>query len=100
MTNRAGKEFPSSVIEYAFRKSGGSCERCGSKERIEVHHILPIWFAAEYFPQLAKHALISAENAQCVCHSCHVKIHRPDADESEFFNQATYLLALFGNELF
>jgi predicted HNH restriction endonuclease len=100
MSDRRGKEFPPSVIEQDFRKSGGSCERCGSKERIEIHHILPIWFAAEYFPQLASFALISAENAQAVCHSCHVKIHRPGADESEFYNQAIYLLSLFGNELF
>lgn len=99
MTNRAGKEFPSSVIEHAFRKSGGSCERCGSKERIEVHHILFIWYAAEYFPQLASWALKSAENAQCLCHDCHVKVHQEN-NEAELNAQAARLLALFGNELF
>lgn len=97
---RAGKEFPASVIEYAFRKSGGCCEQCGSKERLEVHHILPIWFAAEYFPQLASYALISAQNARLLCHQCHTEKHKPGKDDSEFTLQAFYLLSLFGNEMF
>lgn len=91
--SRSGKEFPGHVIEYALRKSGGVCERCQSPERIEVHHILPIWVAQEYFPQLATFALISAQNAQALCHECHTEEHR--GDESRFFIQAMYLLSLY-----
>ncbi len=97
--SRSGKEFPPSVIEYAFRKSGGSCERCGSKERLEVHHILFIWYAEQYFPQLASWALKSAENARCLCHRCHVLVHQEN-DKSELEAQAAYLISLFGNEMF
>lgn len=91
---RAGREFPPATKEYAYRRSGGSCEQCGSKEQIEMDHILPLWYAAEYFPQLAKFALKSAENIRCLCHNCHLKKHQ-DNDVIVFTAQAMYLLSLY-----
>ena len=96
--SREGKEFPVHVIEYALRKSGGGCERCGSKEQIEINHILPIWFAAEYFPQIASWALKSAQNAEALCHKCHVEYHREN-DEIKFMEQAMVLITLMGDLL-
>ncbi len=91
--SRQGKEFPSYVIDLSFRRSGGACEQCGSKENIEVHHILPIWVAAQYFPQLASMVLKSAENAKCLCSNCHDELHRRN-DFTVFNSQAALLIAI------
>ena len=97
--SRSGKEFPSYVVDYAFRKSGGACEHCGSHDNIEVHHILPLWVAAEYFPSLISSVLKGAENAQCLCTDCHDAVHRRN-DFDVYNGQALILLQAMGREFF
>lgn len=96
--SRSGKEFGAAEIEYAFRKSGGCCEQCGSKERLEVDHILAIWYAEQYFPQLASWVLKSAQNAQVLCHSCHTEKHRHE-DFNAYNQQASILVKMMGDYL-
>lgn len=96
--SRGGKEFSPAVIDFAFRRAEGKCEDCGSHEKIEVHHIAPIWFVAKYFPQLAVWVLKSAENARCLCSKCHHKKHIEN-DLLAFTAQALILLSIQGDNL-
>lgn len=48
----------------------GECERCGSVEHLEAHHIIK-W--ADY-PQ----GRVDLKNGQCLCHKCHTNEHRHD----------------------
>lgn len=50
--------------------SKGQCEMCGSKERLEAHHIIH-W--ADY-PQ----GRFAANNGRCLCHDCHTNEHYGD----------------------
>lgn len=51
-------------------KSKGRCEKCGSKDNLEAHHIIE-W--SEY-PQ----GRIDISNGMCLCLKCHTKEHRFD----------------------
>lgn len=51
-------------------KSKGRCERCGSKENLEAHHIIE-W--SEY-PQ----GRIDLNNGMCLCLKCHTEEHKFD----------------------
>lgn len=75
---RKGKEFPYRVKKEAIERAGNKCERCGSTERLQVHHRLAIWFASEFFPQIANHVLTSIRNAEVLCAECHDKHHYKD----------------------
>lgn len=48
--------------------SKGKCEKCGSKEMLEAHHIIK-W--ADY-PQGRN----DIKNGMCLCHDCHTEEHR------------------------
>lgn len=50
--------------------SKGECEICGSKDRLEAHHIIK-W--ADY-PQ----GRIDVNNGMCLCHNCHTEKHKFD----------------------
>lgn len=54
----------------------GKCESCGSKARLEAHHIIR-W--ADY-PQ----GRIDTKNGRCLCHDCHTNEHR--------FDQSYYMM--------
>ena len=47
--------------------SKGKCERCGSEENLEAHHIIR-W--ADY-PQ----GRADVQNGMCLCHTCHANEH-------------------------
>lgn len=98
MSHRAGKEFGTATLEYAFRKSEDKCQSCGSQEKLQAHHIAALWYVAEYFPQLTSWILKSPENCQILCYECHDKLHRLN-DLSIFEAQALLLLFLQGTEL-
>jgi 5-methylcytosine-specific restriction endonuclease McrA len=57
------------IRESVMRECGGMCERCGKREAIEVHHILPI----RYF-QNWKDAHVRS-NLVAVCRRCHGHEH-------------------------
>jgi 5-methylcytosine-specific restriction endonuclease McrA len=62
--------------EEIFRAKGRVCSKCGSKERLQIHHIeyLPNKLAWEY---KNKYLIV-------LCEKCHKKAHCIDLDE-EFF---------------
>lgn len=62
--------------EEIFRAKGRVCSKCGSKERLQIHHIeyLPNKLAWEY---KNKYLIV-------LCENCHKKAHCIDLDE-EFF---------------
>ena len=41
------------------------CCKCGSRENIEAHHIIPVWEGGSS----------EKENLQAICHNCHMKLH-------------------------
>lgn len=67
------------VLRWAKKiKSKGYCEKCGSKEKLEAHHILE-W--SEY-PQ----GRIDIKNGMCLCLNCHTREHK--FDKSYFMMKA------------
>lgn len=63
-TDKRVKKWTKQVI------SRGKCEKCGSVENLEAHHIIS-W--SEY-PQ----GRIDIKNGQCLCLKCHTEVHRHD----------------------
>jgi predicted restriction endonuclease len=53
--------------KYVFKKFGYQCSICGSKERLQAHHIKE-WqkYPSERF---------NVENGVLLCYLCHIKIH-------------------------
>ena len=49
-------------------KSVGFCKVCGKTETLEAHHILN---KKEY-----PHLMHDISNGMCVCHECHIKLHK------------------------
>ena len=52
--------------ERVLRRDGFRCVRCGSRERLEVHHRLPVSEGGAHVP----------ENLETRCHGCHRAEHR------------------------
>ncbi len=53
-----------------YERQGGRCAMCGEdvpKEKIELHHVLPVC----RFPELK----LSIRNSVLLCHSCHKEVH-------------------------
>ena len=57
-----------SVKGPLMERKGGRCEWCGTKEWLEIHHVLPY----DHFPQLEEHP----DNLMLLCSRCHKKLHR------------------------
>lgn len=65
------KRTDNRVVQWAKKiKSIGYCEKCGSKEKLEAHHIIG-W--SEY-PQ----GRIDIKNGICLCLKCHTEKHLSD----------------------
>lgn len=56
------------VRHGVLERDGWACTECGSRKRLEVHHIKAVRVA----PELA----FDPSNLICVCASCHTKITR------------------------
>lgn len=54
------------VRERVLERDGHRCTRCGSSERLEVHHIVPV----------AKGGPTSLETCVTLCHGCHAEAAR------------------------
>lgn len=72
MTNRPREyEFPGRVKVEAVRRSGHKCEECGLEGYVEVHHLLGIYYAVNFYPQIEPYLVSSIANAICLCLDCH-----------------------------
>lgn len=54
----------------ARRRDRYKCVKCGSKEKIEVNHIKPLW--GQKRAELS--CLHHPDNLQVLCHACHVEV--------------------------
>jgi len=56
-------KFPSAVRRFVWQRDAGQCVKCGSKERLEFDHIIPV----------VKGGATTAWNIQLLCESCNRK---------------------------
>lgn len=47
------------------RRAGYRCEQCGSRDRVQADHVLPISQGGQDTP----------ENGRALCHTCHRRVH-------------------------
>ena len=69
-------EFSGPVKKQAIARSGGKCEDCGQPGYVEIHHLLGIYYAINFYPQIEPYLVSSIANAICLCLDCH---HKYDA---------------------
>lgn len=67
-------EFSHETKEKAKERAGYKCERCGKTGHLEIHHILPLWWAKEV-PALSYAVISHLANTMVLCVSCHRKTH-------------------------
>ena len=88
-------EFSNSVKKYALERAGWKCEECGKSKKdaqyLEIHHIVPIWWAIKY-PILAQIVIKSTANAQALCKECHTERHK---ERTEYFEETELLLSSY-----
>lgn len=73
--HRVGREFPLRVQKQAKRLYNNECAITGSKENLELHHILPIFWAVLYLPNHDKELIRSVHNALPLETKVHDKVH-------------------------
>jgi 5-methylcytosine-specific restriction endonuclease McrA len=56
-----------SFRELTLAKTGGRCERCGSDDRVEAHHVIALSEGGSND---------AATNGQALCFECHKEIER------------------------
>lgn len=60
----------------AIKRAGGKCQRCGSTERLEAHHLTYARLGREKPADLI-----------VLCHACHQAEHSPHADAGATFGR-------------
>lgn len=50
-------------VSSAYLRKVGCCEKCGSRQFLQVHHIIPVRYAPQLF--------LDVSNFQVLCRSCH-----------------------------
>lgn len=60
----------------AIRRAGGKCQRCGSTERLEAHHLTYVRLGREKPADLI-----------VLCHACHQAEHSPHPDAGASFGR-------------
>jgi 5-methylcytosine-specific restriction endonuclease McrA len=75
--------FSEETKRLAKERAGNVCEGCGkpgSKTRLEVDHLIPIWFA-QHYPMFAPAVINSLANSRILCPDCHSKRMHYEVDE-------------------
>lgn len=85
-------EFDRNTRYEAYRRAQGQCEICGTSDGLECHHILGVWYAVNFHPEISAVVIKSLANAQIVCQSCHEDIHTGDDDERLTMDEQAYYL--------
>lgn len=68
---KVNNRLDSKVSVWAKKvKKAGKCAICGSKERLEAHHIIP-W-------ECSITGRTDINNGMCLCHKCHHMMHDDD----------------------
>ena len=50
---------------FVLRRDGGRCQRCGGKEKLECHHVIP----------RTAGGLDTPSNTRILCAACHDSLH-------------------------
>jgi len=56
----------SKIREMILNRDGGKCQKCGSNERLEIHHKIPV----------CQRGSDEVENLITMCFQCHRHMHR------------------------
>jgi len=59
------------AVAMALKRAGNKCEECGSKEKLEVHHIIPL----EQFEERHNSEKNHLDNLKVLCRPCHEIAH-------------------------
>lgn len=92
-------EFSRATKIQALKNAEFSCEVCGvyktdtEEQYLEIHHILPLYIAEKYFPQVTDGMLTSILNASVLCCHHHDQIHQYE-DLYSHGKQAELLMSL------
>lgn len=62
-------------------RAGWKCEECGSRYRIEAHHVEPL---AKKVYQV--HIGVTVDNLVCLCYDCHQRRHRRKRSINPWFD--------------
>lgn len=90
--HRKGYEFSRRTKREAKWQAGYACEICGDDEcSLEVHHIVGIWYARNYHPDLSATVIKSLANAQALCSDCHAEVHLADNEFDKMDEYAHHL---------
>ena len=76
LLENAGKRTTHAALKWrenVIKRSGGKCANCGSTNRLEVHHIVPVCEDPEN--------ATNENNGICLCHECHMKAHSSRANK-------------------
>lgn len=88
---RSKYEFSKKTKIDALKRDNFTCVDCNKKKKetrggyLQVHHIVPIWFAVNYLPNITPSVLSSLENAVCLCVDCHEKRHITETKKEYIF---------------
>jgi len=86
--------FSPETKRQALERANYSCENCGKRGRLEIHHILPIYIATQVYKDLPHAALSVLENAMVLCPPCHCKEHDRDWWLRDYSSQAMILYGM------
>lgn len=87
MQRRKNAEFSKNTMEEVVHLQKSRCEHCKRKltpEEYTFHHILPLWYAAIFFPDLSCAALKNVLNCQLLCRACHDLEHGQEFPKSKY----------------
>lgn len=106
--HRYNREFSRETKDEALRRAEYICEQCGvahDTSPLQIHHILGLWYAYNFHPEISSVVLKSIENAMAVCNDCHQELHNSEWWKEEMDDQATFLftiqtLAMFDDDEF
>lgn len=94
-TDYRAYEFNPGTRRMAIQQAGYGCEACQAVYRVkqiqtlQAHHLLPIWFAANFYPELSAGIVKGIGNAVILCPNCHDQLH----DREESFHQIYHVFA-------
>ncbi len=76
-------EFSQQIKEEALSRSNLRCEGCGrsaKRRELQIHHIIPVWFAIQY-PLFSIPLITSIANTKVLCLECHKQTMHYNEDE-------------------
>lgn len=93
MSRPGNMEFSGHTKIAALKRADHKCEECGFDGYVEVHHLLAIYYAVNFYPQIAPYLVSSIDNAKVLCGDCHRHYDAQEKNEHSYY--AAKLLGYF-----